>query len=66
MLKLLVTVVAATAVVGVNVVGVHRGVVVDRTSKTVLLKGRLQWQVLVLFFHLDIIYQIIKELIDLL
>ena len=42
MLKLLVTVMAATAVVGVNVVGVHRGGVVDGTSKTVLLKGRLQ------------------------
>ena len=40
MLKLLVTVMAAA--VGVNVMGVHGGGVVDRTSETVLLKGRLQ------------------------
>ena len=42
MLKLLVTVMAAAVGVGVNVMGVHGGGVVDRTSETVLLKGRLQ------------------------
>ena len=44
MIKLLVTVMAAAVGVGVNVMGVHGGGVVDRTSETVLLKGRLQWQ----------------------
>ena len=53
MLKLLVTVMAAA--VGGNVMGVHGGGVVDRTSETVLLKGRLQWQECgFYFFHFEI------------
>ena len=50
---MLVTVMAAA--VGVNVMGVHGGGVVDRTSETVLLKGRLQWQECgFYFFHFEI------------
>ena len=55
MIKLLVTVMAAAVGVRVNVMGVHGGGVVDRTSETVLLKGRLQGQECgFYFFHFEI------------